>query len=257
MPSVDSLLLFLGAAVLFAVVPGPAVFYIVTRSVSEGRRSGVISTMAVASGKLVHVAAAAVGISALLASSATAFAVIKYLGAGYLIYLGVRTILQRDGGGAGLGPTAPDLSRAYRDGFLVEITNPKSALFVLAFLPQFVDPAHGAVWLQIALLGVLLVLLTTIGDCGYALVAGTAGMLVRRRTRAARAGQLVSGGTYIALGVTAALAGDRPTHALDAVGPHRVEHAAQPAVGVGLVGCRPHAATRPGRVSGLPAGRCR
>ncbi len=168
--------------------------------------------MAVASGNLVHVAAAIVGLSALLASSAVAFTVIKYLGAAYLIYLGIRTLLHRNGDTGGQLPPRM-LTGIYRQGVVVEILNPKTALFFLAFLPQFVDSSRAAVPVQIGLLGLLLVVITAIGDSCYALVAGSAGALMRRNPRVQRGGQLVSGGSYIALGVTSALVGERPAQA--------------------------------------------
>lgn len=210
-PSFETLALFLFAVLLFAVAPGPAVFYVVTRSLSQGRRPGITSAMAVASGNLVHVAAAVVGLSTLLASSAIAFTVIKYLGAAYLIYLGVRTLLCRGDERADLGfQPAVALSRVYRQGFMVAVLNPKTALFFLAFLPQFVDPAGAPVPVQVGLLGLLLVVITALSDCGYALVTGTAESWIRRNSHVQRAWQLVSGGTYITLGVAAALTGDRP-----------------------------------------------
>ncbi len=213
MPPYDTLALFLAAVVLFAVAPGPAVFYVVTRSMSQGRRSGVVSAVAVASGNLVHVAAAVVGLSALLASSALAFTVIKYLGAAYLIYLGVRTLLQRGDGDTRTPPQPASLWRVYRQGVVVAVLNPKTALFFLAFLPQFVDPSRAAVSAQVVLLGVVLVVITAVSDICYALVAATAGGVLARSTRLRRTGQLASGGAYLALGVAAAVAGDRPAHA--------------------------------------------
>ena len=214
MPSFETLALFVFAVVVFAAAPGPAVFYIVTRSVNQGRRSGVICAMAVASGNLVHVAAAVAGLSALLASSAVAFTVIKYLGAAYLVYLGVRTLLRRrdDHADPG-GQPPPALSRVFRQGMVVAILNPKTALFFLAFLPQFVDPAGAPLPVQIGVLGMLLVVVTALSDCGYALVVGTASGWTRRTLRLRGAGRLASGMAYIALGGVAAFTGDRPATA--------------------------------------------
>lgn len=209
-PAVNTLAIFAAAVVVFAVVPGPAVFYIVTRSVSQGRRAGAVSAAAVATGTLVHVAAATLGLSALLVSSALAFSIVKYLGAAYLIYLGLRALLNRDSGKPDAAPVAQPLSRVYREGVLVAVLNPKTALFFLAFLPQFVDPARGPVSLQLAFLGVMVVVIALVSDCCYAMVSGSAGAWLRRRAGLLRRGRFVTGGAYITLGVTAAVAGERP-----------------------------------------------
>lgn len=211
MPSANTLAVFALAVVIFAAVPGPAVFYVVTRSVSQGRRAGGVSAVAVAVGNLVHVGAATVGLSALLASSAVAFSVVKYVGAAYLIYLGVRALLNRDTGHATQDRSAQPLSRVFREGVVVAVLNPKTALFFLAFLPQFVDPARGSPAPQLAALGVLLVGITVASDFTYAMVTGTAGAWLRNRTRLLHRGRFVTGGAYLTLGVTAAVAGDRPS----------------------------------------------
>jgi threonine/homoserine/homoserine lactone efflux protein len=209
-PSVNTLVAFAAVVMIFAAVPGPAVFYVVTRSVSQGRRAGGVSAAAVAAGNLVHVGAATVGLSALLASSAVAFSVVKYLGAGYLIYLGVRTLLSRDHRDPAPDRPAQPLPRVFREGMVVAVLNPKTALFFLAFLPQFVDPARGSATLQLAVLGLLLVAITVISDFSYAMVTGSAGAWLRDRTHVLRRSRFVTGGAYITLGVTAAVAGDRP-----------------------------------------------
>lgn len=209
-PAVNTLAIFAAAVVIFAVVPGPAVLYIVTRSVSQGRRAGAVSAAAVATGTLVHVAAATVGLSALLMSSALAFSIVKYLGAAYLIYLGIRVLLSRDDAEPGAAPAAQPLSRVFREGVVVAVLNPKTALFFLAFLPQFVNPARGPVSLQLALLGVMVVVIALVSDLCYAMVTGSAGAWLRRRARLLRRGRIVTGGAYITLGVTAAVAGERP-----------------------------------------------
>jgi threonine/homoserine/homoserine lactone efflux protein len=209
-PAGNTLAVFAAAVVVFAVVPGPAVFYIVTRSVSQGRRAGTVSAAAVATGTLVHVVAATVGLSALLVSSALAFSMVKYLGAAYLVYLGVRTLLNRDGSAPDASVAEQPLRKVFRDGVLIAVLNPKTALFFLAFLPQFVDPARGPVPLQLVVLGVMLILIALVSDSCYALVTGSAGAWLRGRARLLTGGRLVTGGAYLALGVTAAVAGDRP-----------------------------------------------
>ncbi|MQA88458.1 MAG: LysE family translocator [Streptosporangiales bacterium] len=215
MPEADTFAVFAAAALIFAVMPGPAVFYVVTRSVAEGRRSGLVSTLGIETGNLVHVVAATVGLSALLASSAVAFTVVRYVGAAYLIYLGVRKLLERPSAEeTGRSSRMVPLPRVYAQAVAVATLNPKTALFFLAFLPQFVDPTRGPVAVQIGLLGVLLVAITAISDSGYALLTGTAGRWLRVRHRAGTAmrwPRLVSGGAYIALGAYAAVGGDRRT----------------------------------------------
>ena len=205
MPDPSRLALFVGAALLLLVVPGPSVLYIVTQSVSQGRRAGIASVAGITTGTLVHIVAATVGLSALLASSALAFDVIKYLGAAYLIVVGVRRL-------AGLEPEQEprarrtrDLGRLYRQGIVVNVLNPKTALFFLAFLPQFVEPTRGAAWLQILALGLLFAALGFLSDGTWALVAGALGERLRRGTRFPAAQRYVSGSVFVGLGAAAAL----------------------------------------------------
>jgi threonine/homoserine/homoserine lactone efflux protein len=205
LPEWSSLGLFVIAALALLLTPGPAVLYIVTRSIDQGRRAGLVSVAGVHVGTLAHIFAAAAGLSALLATSATAFGVVKYLGAAYLIYLGVRRLLDRRAP-PGAGPDAPKrLGRAFLDGVVVNVLNPKTALFFLAFLPQFVTVSHGHVGEQIVWLGVVFVLLGTITDSLYALTAGSAARWLRGRPGFLSSERWVAGGLYIGLGVVAAL----------------------------------------------------
>ena len=206
MPELQTLGAFAVAAYVFALVPGPAVIYVVTRSIDQGRMAGVVSVLGIASGTLVHVVAATLGLSALLMSSAVAYSVVKYAGASYLIFLGVRTLLRRDEEAVDRAAPAPvPLKRLYRQGIVVAILNPKNALFFLAFLPQFVDPARGPVALQMGLLGILLVLIAAASDCSYALLSGTAANWLKGNTRILRRRRVLSGSVYIGLGISAAL----------------------------------------------------
>jgi threonine/homoserine/homoserine lactone efflux protein len=208
-PNAASIGLFAVAAILLLLTPGPAVLYIVARSVEQGRVAGLVSVCGITSGTFVHIAAAALGLSALLASSALAFAVVKYAGAAYLIYIGVRRILSRaDAPAAQLELPRRSLGRLYRDGFIVNLLNPKTALFFLAFLPQFVDPSRGAVAFQIAFLGLLFAAMGFVSDGVYALAAGTAGRWVKRNNHYLRWERYVTGTVFIGLGVTAAFAGN-------------------------------------------------
>jgi len=203
----SSLGLFVIAALVLLVTPGPAVLYIVTRSIDQGRRAGLVSMLGVHVGTLVHVAAAAVGLSAVLVASATAFTALKWLGAAYLVYLGVRRILDRTATTtvASDRPRPLRLRRAFLDGVVVNTLNPKTALFFLAFLPQFVDLSRGRPEAQILGLGLLFVLLGTLTDGAYALSAGTAARWLRGRPRFLASERWVSGSVYIGLGVVAAV----------------------------------------------------
>jgi threonine/homoserine/homoserine lactone efflux protein len=205
MPSANAILLFCLAGIALAVVPGPAVTYIVTQSVDKGRRAGVVSALGVASGGLVHVAAATAGLSALIASSAAAFTAVKLVGAVYLIAVGIRRILDKDEDV--LDAEAPPAShrKLYTQGVVVNVLNPKTALFFLAFLPQFVNTDH-AVAPQVAVLGILFVAIAVVSDLAYALLADLLAGRIRRSGRGARIRRYVTGGIFIALGVTAAAA---------------------------------------------------
>jgi threonine/homoserine/homoserine lactone efflux protein len=206
-PAASTLAVFCVAALALIVVPGPAVTYIVTQSVDKGRRAGLLSALGVACGGLVHVAAAAIGLSALLASSAEAFTVVKLAGAAYLIVIGVRRMLGRDGAADEEAESVPTSNRrVFAQGALVNVLNPKTALFFLAFLPQFVDPNLGSVGLQAAVLGAVFVAMAVVSDCTYALAASALAGRLGRSDRAKRLRRLVSGGIFVALGATAATA---------------------------------------------------
>ena len=201
-PDPTALWLFCLAALALLAIPGPAVLYIVVQSAEQGRRVGLASVAGIHVGTLVHVAAATVGLSALIVASAVAFSVVKYAGAAYLVYLGVRKLLERSSYTPVERRREP-LRRAFVRGAIVNVLNPKTALFFLAFLPQFVDADGGGVWSQALVLGFVFVGLGLVTDSLYAVAAGTVGGLIRRRRRALRYG---SGLVYIGLGATAALA---------------------------------------------------
>lgn len=209
MPDTASLAAFIGAALVVLLIPGPAVLYIITRSLGQGRRAGLVSVLGLSTGALVHVAAATAGLSAVLMTSATAFGVVKYLGAAYLVYLGVRALLARDSSDS----TAPALPasgrRIFTEGALVSLLNPKIAAFFLAFLPQFVSPARGDVTLQVLTLGLVYIGLALITDSAYALLAGSMRRLVSGRVMQGPLPRYATGAVYIGLGVTTALSGRR------------------------------------------------
>jgi threonine/homoserine/homoserine lactone efflux protein len=198
--------LFVVASVVLLLTPGPAVLYIVARSVEQGRSAGLVSVLGIHLGTIVHITAAAIGLSALLVSSAVAFAMVKYLGAAYLIWIGIRTLMAKEVDADAPQIPAEKLRRVFRDGFVVNLFNPKTAIFFLAFLPQFVDPARGPVHWQILILGFTFMGLGMISDGMFALAAGAAGDFLRRNRRFLRFQRWFAGTSFIGLGVTAALA---------------------------------------------------
>ncbi|MEO3859398.1 LysE family translocator [Acrocarpospora sp. B8E8] len=195
------------ATLALLIVPGPAVVYIVTRSVAQGRTAGLVSVLGVHAGSVVHVVAAALGLSALLATSATAFMVVKYLGAAYLIWLGIRKLLSRPGPEAA-EPDVVSSSRLFGEGFVVNVLNPKTAIFFLAFLPQFADPAAGPLAPQIVLLGAIWIVLGMASDGTYVLIAASLAGRIRRSATARRRLDIGSGVIYLGLGAVAALTGE-------------------------------------------------
>jgi threonine/homoserine/homoserine lactone efflux protein len=205
-PDSSTLLVFGAAALALIVVPGPAVLYIVAQSIDRGRLAGVVSALGVAVGGLVHVTAAAVGLSSLLVSSATAFNVVKYAGAGYLIGLGLWTILRRPEEPSVELPRERKLSRRFWQGVVVNVFNPKTALFFFAFLPQFVDPDKGSAALQIGVLGLVFVVLAVASDSIWALAAGTASDRLRGNRRFLAVQRYVSGSVFVGLGALTAVA---------------------------------------------------
>jgi len=207
MPALSTIALFLLTALGLLLIPGPSVLYILTHSVAQGKRAGLASVLGIELASLIHAIAAALGLSALLLTSALAFSIVKYLGATYLIYLGVRTLLAREERQQTAASAPKSLSQLLTRGFLVNLLNPKTALFFYAFLPQFVNPARGAVAGQMLLLGALFVLLASCTDSLYALLGSTVGKLLTRNTGFRRFQRYVTGSIYIVLGVTAAVAG--------------------------------------------------
>jgi len=203
-PTPTTFALFCAAALALIVVPGPAVTYVVTQSIDKGRSAGLVSALGVACGGLVHVTAAVAGLSALIASSASAFTVVKLAGAAYLVAIGLWRL-------AGRGEDDDEVEavpshRLFWQGAVVNVLNPKTALFFLAFLPQFVDPHGGPVAVQAALLGTVFVVLAALSDSTYAVVSAALADRVRGSRRARRVRRYVSGSIFVALGVTAATA---------------------------------------------------
>jgi threonine/homoserine/homoserine lactone efflux protein len=208
-PNHTSLLIFVSTAGLLLAIPGPAVLYIVGRSIGQGRNAGLVSALGIGVGTLVHTAAAAVGLSALLVSSATAFSVVKYLGAAYLVYLGIQRLRSKESLAAASDTSAPrvTLARVFSQGIVVNVLNPKTALFFFAFLPQFIDPARGHVATQILSLGVLFACMGTASDSLWAIFSGSVADRLRANQRWMHNERYVSGGILISLGVATAFAG--------------------------------------------------
>jgi threonine/homoserine/homoserine lactone efflux protein len=205
MPSEATFLAFAATALVLLMIPGPAVLYIVSQSVEHGRRAGVAASVGVHLGTLVHITAAALGLSAILVSSSLAFGAVRLIGAAYLIYLGVRTLAGRDDGRSAPVRREARTGRIIRQGALVNITNPKTALFFFAFLPQFVDP-HQAVPAQIVVLGLTFLVLGLITDTAWGLVAGSAAGWVRGRSTVRSVQRWVTGCVFIGLGLVTAFA---------------------------------------------------
>ena len=203
----SSLFLFVTGAAILLVIPGPAVMYVVSRSIGHGRAAGLVSVLGIFVGTLFHVAAATLGLSALLTSSAVAFQAVKYAGAAYLIYLGVRTLRRSDAEFVGTANGEMRLLHIFGQGVLVNLLNPKTALFFLAFLPQFVDPSRGHATLQIFELGVLFALMGWSSDSVWALLADTVAGQFRRSVRLRRTQRNLSGGALIALGLASVFSG--------------------------------------------------
>jgi threonine/homoserine/homoserine lactone efflux protein len=205
----SQLYLFIVAALVLLLIPGPAVLYITARSASQGRVAGLVSVLAIETANFTQAVAAALGLSAILLSSAMAFSVVKYLGAAYLIYLGIRKLLERDEEIGDEPVPAESLSRIYWQGFAVNILNPKTAIFFLAFLPQFVNPEKGNVTAQTLLLGAIFVGLAIITDSMYALLASSLAGRLKGSKNFQKGGRYFAGLVYIGLGITTALTGSK------------------------------------------------
>jgi threonine/homoserine/homoserine lactone efflux protein len=210
-PDVAHLLAFAVAAVTIALIPGPGMLYVLARSLGGGRDIGLRSSMGTGVGGLVHVAAAAAGLSALIATSATAFSVVKYLGAAYLIWLGCRALFWSDRTPpvGNVHNTVVSSSGALRQGIITEALNPKTALFFLTFLPQFCQPQAGPLALQVIVLGSASVVLNTLADVVVAFGAGHVSERLRTRPKVWRRQQVATGSLLVGLGVYAAAAGHR------------------------------------------------
>jgi threonine/homoserine/homoserine lactone efflux protein len=207
-PDASTLSLFVSAALVLLLTPGPAVFYIVTRSVEQGRRAGLLSVLGILLGTLFHIAAAALGISALLLSSAVAFNTLRYLGAAYLVYLGVRMLV-----GQSVPPErgtvpASTARQIVSQGVVINLLNPHTSVFFFAFLPQFVDPSKGGARSQILVLGIVFLAVAAMTDAAWAILTGTAGDWLKGSPRFTRIQRYITAGALIGLGAAAAVSGN-------------------------------------------------
>ena len=201
----NDLPLFMAATLALNLTPGPDMLYVIARSAGEGRAAGVVSALGIAAGCLVHTFAVALGLSSVLLAVPVAYDAVRYAGAAYLVYLGVRALVRPSAGG-GAPPAPAPLGAVFRQGVVTNVLNPKVALFFLAFLPQFVDPDRGSAALQIAVLGTLFAAIALVSDTTYALLAGAVAGRIRRTGAGARARRYLTGGIFIVLGVSAAAA---------------------------------------------------
>ena len=201
--------LFMIASLALLLTPGPAVLYIVARSINQGRMAGIVSVLGVETANFFHASAAALGLSAILLSSALAFDIVKYLGAAYLIYLGIRKIVVREDRAKTEVGKEESLSRIYSQGFVVNLFNPKTALFFFAFLPQFVNTSNGNITLQIFILGIIFVLMAIFTDSAYAIISSLIANQLNANQNFARNQRYFTGLIYIGLGVVTAFTGSR------------------------------------------------
>lgn len=202
------LAIFITATIALLIIPGPTVLYIVARSLEQGRIAGFISVLGIGCASIVHVIFAALGLSALIMQFVLAFNMIKIFGAAYLVYLGIRTLMNQN------RPTEVSviktikLSQVFMQGFIVNLFNPKTALFFLAFLPQFADPSRGPIWLQICILGAIFVGIAIVNDGLLALIAGTTKKFFTGSMITAQVQKYISGTIYIILGLAMAFSGN-------------------------------------------------
>ena len=189
----------------FVFIPGPATLLTVARATSSGTKVGIATGAGIAAGDVVHTVMAMVGISAIIATSAALFSIVKYIGAAYLVYLGIRAIIEKMPANPAAGALAISAGKAFRQAILTEVLNPKTALFFLAFLPQFVRPENGSVMLQLTMLGVIFVMLGLLSTVVFAVSAGRLGTFLRRNPRVLKWQGKIVGGIYCALGVRLAL----------------------------------------------------
>jgi len=212
MPHLSTFLVFVATALVLLAIPGPAVLYVVSRSIDQGRRGGLASVLGITTGTVVHITLATAGLSSLILASRAAFDAVKYAGAAYLIALGVRRLLTRAAEDAAATRAPRSLRRAYTQGVVVNLTNPKTIVFIFAFIPQFVDVGAHHVWLQVLLLGLTFAFLGMLSDSLYAVAAGTVADRLRDSRGMARFQRWFGGSVLVGLGVAAAVVSPHRSH---------------------------------------------
>jgi threonine/homoserine/homoserine lactone efflux protein len=205
MIDLSTLIAYIAVVLGFVFIPGPATLLTIARATSSGTKVGIATGAGIAAGDMFHTVMAMVGISAIIATSATLFSVVKYIGAAYLVYLGIRAIIEKTPTDPTAGALAIPAGKAFRQAVFTEMLNPKTALFFLAFLPQFVRPENGSVMLQLAVLGIVFVVLGLFSTVIFAVSAGRLGSFLRRNPTVLKWQSKVVGGIYCALGVRLAL----------------------------------------------------
>lgn len=207
MPEGSVIISFAIASYILIVIPGPAVFYILARTINQGKKAGIVSVIGVALGAFVHIIAAILGISAILSASAIAYSILKYAGAAYLLYLGLKTLFSWEKGKE-IVVKEKSRKKIFKEAVLVNILNPKAALFFMAFLPQFTNPALGSISSQILVLGLVFVLIAIISDSIYVIFASAIRTVLNRSEFFTKFQRYFSGFTYILLGLSTALSGN-------------------------------------------------
>jgi threonine/homoserine/homoserine lactone efflux protein len=205
MIDLSTLIAYIAVVLGFVFIPGPATLLTIARATSSGTKVGIATGAGIAAGDMFHTVMAMVGISAIIATSATLFSIVKYIGAAYLVYLGIRAVIEKTPTDPTAGALAIPAGKAFRQAVLTEVLNPKTALFFLAFLPQFVRPENGSVMLQLAVLGIVFVALGFFSTVVFAVSAGRLGSFLRRNPTVLKWQGKVVGGIYCALGVRLAL----------------------------------------------------
>jgi threonine/homoserine/homoserine lactone efflux protein len=211
-PSLSTYAVFVATVLALLAIPGPAVLYVVSRSVDQGRKAGLVSVLGITTATLVHVTAAAVGLSSLILASKTAFDAVRYVGAAYLIFLGIRRLLSSAAEESLDGPEPDSLRRVYVQGIIVNLLNPKTIVFIFAFIPQFVDVSQPHVGRQIFALGLTMATLGLMTDSLYALAAGTVADRLRGSRGMAKFERWFGGSVLVGLGVAAALVAPHRSH---------------------------------------------